>query len=101
LTATTPRNDDGDGHVVIRARPRESIYRLIYSVIIWSAIARALDDGKDSHVNEIPNVSIVANVAWEYRDHRIRTSSSKRIPWVLNSRARNRSEPFVLTRRRG
>jgi len=66
-------------NVVIRARPRESIYRLIYSVIIWSAIARALGDGKDSHVNEIPNVSIVAN-AWEYCDHRVRTSSSKRIP---------------------
>lgn len=37
--------------VAIRARPRESIYRLIYSVIIHSAIARALGDGKDSHVN--------------------------------------------------
>lgn len=57
--------------VAIRARPRESIYRLIYSVIIRSAIARALGDGKDSHVNEIPNVSIVAYAAWEYRDHRV------------------------------
>lgn len=50
-------------NVAIRARLGESIYRLIYSVIIRLAIARALGDGKDSHVNEIPNVSIVANVA--------------------------------------
>lgn len=54
------------------ARPRESIYQLIYSVIIRSAWLRgAMGDGKDNHVNEIPNVSIVANAAWEYRDRRI------------------------------
>lgn len=57
--------------VVTRALARESIYQLIYSVIIWSAIARALGDGKDNHVNEIPNISIVASLVWEYRGHRI------------------------------
>lgn len=57
--------------ITIRAHPREFIYRLIYSVIIQLAIARALGDGKDSHVNEIPNVSIVANAVWEYRGHRV------------------------------
>lgn len=57
--------------VTIRAHTRESIYWLIYSVIIRLAIARALGDGKDSNVNEIPNVSIVVNAAWEYRGHRV------------------------------
>lgn len=74
--------------VAICARPGESIYRLIYSVIIRSAIARAPGDGKDNHVNEIPNVSIVAGPACERRENTPGnttagaswTSSSKRIP---------------------
>jgi len=73
----------------------ESIYRLIYSVIIWSAIARASNE-RDNRINEIPNVSIgrklqPANAASMLGNTGLsnRVSSSKRIPEVPNSRARS------------
>jgi len=88
--------------VAIRARAVESIYRQIYSVIIRSAIARAPGDGKDNHVNEIPNVSILASASSDRRETRLgilRSSSRMRFSEThsISPESAHEIELFVST----
>ena len=88
-------------NIAICARPRESIYRLIYGVIIWSAIARTLDDEKYSHVNEIPNVSIVTSAVQQYRDQSNREVLFFKVHSISSEITRASSELFVASTRAG